>query len=45
MNFITFKLLIEEEIEILKKDIKKQSELWENGKTTAGSHASKVKEN
>ena len=45
MNFLTFKLLIEEELEILKDIINKKSELWENGKKTAGSHASKVKEN
>ena len=45
MNFLTHKLLLEEELKILKHDIKKQSELWENGKITAGSHASKVKEN
>ena len=45
MNFLTYQLLIEEELELLKKDINKKSELWENGKKTAGSHASKVKEN
>ena len=45
MNFLTNKLLIDEEIKILKHDINNQSELWENGKTTAGSHASKVKDN
>ncbi len=45
MNFLTYKLLIEEELDILKYDINKKSELWENGKKTAGSHASKVKEN
>ena len=45
MNFLTYKLLIDEELELLKKDINKKSELWENGKKTAGSHASKVKEN
>ena len=45
MNFLTYKLLIEEELEILKHDLNKQNELWENGKKTAGSHASKVKDN
>ena len=45
MNFLTYKLLIEEELDLLKKDINKKSELWENGKKTAGSHALKVKEN
>ena len=45
MNFLTHKLLLEKELEILKNNLNKQSELWENGKKTAGSHASKVKEN
>ncbi len=45
MNFLTCKLLIKEELKILKNDLNKQNELWENGKITAGSHASKVKEN
>ena len=45
MNFLTYKLLIEEELKILKHDLNKQNELWENGKKTAGTHASKVKEN
>ena len=45
MNYLICKLLIEEEIKILKDDLNKQNELWENGKKTAGSHASKVKEN
>ena len=45
MNFLTYKLLLEEELKILKDDLNKQNELWENGKKTAGSHASKVKEN
>jgi len=30
---------------ILKHNLNKQNELWEDGKKTAGSHASKVKEN
>ena len=45
MNFLNCKLLIEEELKILKNDLNKQNEHWENGKKTAGSHASKVKEN
>ena len=45
MNFLTNQLLIEEELVILRNDLNKQNELWENGKKTAGSHASKVKEN
>ncbi len=45
MNFLTYKLLLEEELSVLKGNLNKQNELWENGKKTAGSHASKVKEN
>ena len=45
MNFLTYKLLNEKELKILKLDLNKQNELWESGKKTAGSHASKVKEN
>jgi len=45
MNFLTYELLTKEELKILRHDINKKSELWENGKITAGSHASKVKEN
>ena len=45
MNFLSCKLLIEEELGILKHNLNKQNEFWESGKKTAGSHASKVKEN
>ena len=45
MNFLTCKLLFEEELGILKHNLNKQNELWEDGKKSAGSHASKVKEN
>ncbi len=45
MNFLTYKLLHEEELGILKKNLNKKNDLWENGKKTAGSHASQVKEN
>ena len=45
MNFLNYELLIDEELKILKHDINNQSDLWENGKITAGSHASKVKDN
>ncbi len=45
MNYLTYQLLTEEEIEILIKDLKKDSKSWEDGKKTAGSHASKVKNN
>ncbi len=45
MNFLTCKLLIEKELGILKHNLNKQNDLWEDGKKTAGSHASKIKEN
>ena len=45
MNYLTHQLLHEEEIEILNNNLKKQNNLWEDGKKTAGSHASKVKNN
>ena len=45
MNYLTLQLLNEEEIEILIKTINDQNKLWEDGKKTAGSHASKVKNN
>ena len=45
MNYLTLQLLNEEEIEILTKTINDQNNLWEDGKKTAGSHASKVKNN
>ena len=45
MNYLTLQLLNEEEIEILIKTINDQNNPWEDGKKTAGSHASKVKNN
>ena len=45
MNYLTRQLLNEEEIEILNNNINEQNKLWEDGKKTAGSHASKVKNN
>ena len=45
MNYLTLQLLNEEEIEILIKTVNDQNNLWEDGKKTAGSHASKVKNN
>ena len=45
MNYLTRQLLNEEEIEILNNNINEQNNLWEDGKKTAGSHASKVKNN
>ena len=45
MNYLTHQLLIQEELEILNNNLSNQSNLWEDGKKTAGSHASKVKNN
>ena len=45
MNYLTCQLLIEDETEILIKELNKESQFWEDGKKTAGSHASKVKNN
>ena len=45
MNFLTNQLLNQEEIEELIKNLKKGNSLWEDGKKTAGSHASIVKNN
>ena len=45
MNYLTSQLLIQDEIEILIKDLNKESQSWEDGRKTAGSHASKVKNN
>ena len=45
MNYLTSQLLIQEEIEALIKNLKKENTPWEDGKKTAGSHASIVKNN
>ena len=45
MNYLTCQLLIQEEIEVIIKNLNKENTLWEDGKKTAGSHASKVKNN
>ena len=45
MNFITSQLLIQEEIEVLIKNLNEVNAPWEDGKKTAGSHASIVKNN
>ena len=45
MNYLTLPLLTQEEIEALVKNLKKENTFWEDGKKTAGSHASKVKNN
>ena len=45
MNYLTSQLLNNEEIEIINNKLKNQNDLWEDGKKTAGSYASKVKNN
>ena len=45
MNYLTSQLLIHEELETINKNLKIQKDLWEDGKKTAGSYASKVKNN
>ena len=45
MNYLTCQLLIQEEIGVIIKNLNKENTLWEDGKKTAGSHASKVKNN
>ena len=45
MNYLTHQLLIQEEIEGFIKNLNQENNLWEDGKKTAGSHASKVKNN
>ena len=45
MNYLTSQLLIHEELEKINKNLKNQKDLWEDGKKTAGSYASKVKNN
>jgi PKHD-type hydroxylase len=45
MNYLTSQLLIHEELETINKNLKNQKDLWEDGKKTAGSYASKVKNN
>ena len=45
MNYLTHQLLNAEEINIIKKELEKENLDWEDGKNTAGSHASRVKNN
>ena len=45
MNYLTSQLLIHEELETINQNLKNQKDLWEDGKKTAGSYASKVKNN
>ena len=45
MNYLTHQLLDIEEINLINKELEKCSQDWEDGKKTAGTHASKVKNN
>ena len=45
MNYLTQQLLNAEEINFIKKKLECATQDWEDGKKTAGSHASKVKNN
>ena len=45
MNYLTSQLLLKKDIETINNNFKNQKDLWEDGKKTAGSHASKVKNN
>jgi len=45
MNYLTQQLLNAEEINLIKKDLEDETQNWEDGGKTAGSHASLVKNN
>ena len=45
MNYLTQQLLNAEEINLIKKDLEDETQNWEDGGKTAGSHASIVKNN
>ena len=45
MNYLIHQLLNTEEINLIKKELDKYTQDWEDGRKTAGSHASKVKNN
>ena len=45
MNYLTHQLLNAKEINLIKKELEEANQDWEDGKNTAGSHASKVKNN
>ena len=45
MNYLTSQLLIKAELEQINNELKNQNNNWEDGKKTAGSYASKVKNN
>ena len=45
MNYLTHQLLNAEEVEFIKQELEQEAQDWEDGKNTAGSHATKVKNN
>ena len=45
MNYLTHQLLNAEEINFIEKELEQENQDWEDGKKTAGSHASIVKNN
>jgi len=45
MNYLLHQLLNTEEIKLIKKELEKCTQDWEDGKKTAGNHASMVKNN
>ena len=45
MNYLTHQLLNAEEINLIEKELEQENQGWEDGKKTAGSHASIVKNN
>ena len=45
MNYLTRQLLNAEEINFIEKELEQENHVWEDGKKTAGSHASIVKNN
>ena len=45
MNYLTQQLLNAEEINLIKKDLEDESQNWEDGENTAGSHDTFVKNN
>ena len=45
MNYLTQQLLNAEEINLIKKDLEDETQNWEDGKISAGSHATLVKNN
>ena len=45
MNYLTSKLLNDDEIEFLNKNLDNNDKDWEDGKKTAGTQAAKLKNN